>query len=106
MWASTAWTRGATVLPPDSPRSTIIAIATVGFSYGAKAITQVFLRLVSPRPISAVPVFPAQDTFRLNLRFLGEPGSASSQRVRMRRPVPLSATSRMPCRTSSKSSGG
>ncbi len=101
MCARTAWTRGATVLPPDSPRSTIIAIATVGFSNGAKAITQVFLRLVSPRPISAVPVLPAHVTFRLNRRFLSDPDSDSSQRVRMRRPVPRSATSRMPSRTSS-----
>ena len=99
MWARTAWTRGATVLPPDSPRSTIIAIAAVGLSNGANAMIQVFLRLVSPRPISAVPVLPAHVTFRLNLRFFSEPSAASSQRVRMRRPVPLSTTSRMPSRT-------
>ena len=93
------------MLPPDSPRSTTIAIATVGRSNGAKAITQVFLRFVSPRPISAVPVLPAHVTFRSNLRFRGEPSAASSQRERMRRPVPRSATSRMPSRTSAMAEG-
>ena len=103
MAARTLWTRGATVLPPDSPRSTIIASATVGFSNGAKAMIHVFLRFVAPRPISAVPVLPAQLTFR-RWRMRRPVSAAVSPRTRMFRPVPVSTTSRMPSRTSAMAS--
>lgn len=83
--------------PPDSPRSTTIATATVGFSNGAKAITRV-LPARAPRPFRRYRSCRRRSR-RADARLRPQRTRGSAD------PSPSPATSRMPPRTIANCSG-